>query len=104
MYAIIKTGGHQYRVAPGDTIEVELLDAKPGSQVELGEVLMVGGGDNGVQVGTPTVEGARVIATVVGAAKGPKLVVFKYKPKKRVRRKTGHRQGLTRLSIKEIAL
>jgi large subunit ribosomal protein L21 len=104
LYAIIKTGGHQYRVAPGATIEVELLDAKPGSQVELGEVLMVGGGDNGVQVGTPTVEGARVIATVVGAAKGPKLVVFKYKPKKRVRRKTGHRQGLTRLSIKEIAL
>lgn len=103
MYAIIKTGGHQYRVAPGDTIEVELLEAEPGSQVELGEVLMVGG-DNGVQVGTPTVAGARVIATVVGQAKGPKLIIFKFKPKKRIRRKTGHRQGLTRLSIKEIAL
>lgn len=104
MYAIIKTGGHQFRVAPGDTIEVERLQAEPGSQVELGEVLMVGGGDNGVQVGNPTVQGARVIATVLGASKGPKLIVFKYKPKKRIRRKTGHRQGLTRLSIKEIAL
>lgn len=104
MYAIIKTGGHQFRVAPGDTIEVERLQAEPGSQVELGEVLMVGGGDNGLQVGTPTVQGARVIATVLGDSKGPKLIVFKYKPKKRIRRKTGHRQGLTRLSIKEIAL
>ncbi len=102
MYAIIKTGGHQYRVAPGDTIEVEKLNGEPGSQVELGEVLMVGG-ENGVEVGTPLVSGARVIATVIAQSKGPKLVIFKFKPKKRYRRKTGHRQNLTKLSIKEIA-
>ncbi|MDQ6693906.1 MAG: 50S ribosomal protein L21 [Chloroflexota bacterium] len=101
MYAIIKTGGHQYRVAPGDTIEVEKLDAAPGSQVELGEVLMVHG-DNGLLVGTPTVNGAKVVATVMRQTKGPKLIVFKFKPKKRYRRKTGHRQNLTRLSITDI--
>lgn len=103
MYAIIRTGGHQYKVAPGDTIEVEKLDAQPGTDIELGEVLMVSG-DNGLTVGTPTVQGARVLARVLGEAKGEKLIVFKYKPKKRYRRKTGHRQSLTRLSIREIAL
>ncbi|HEX9989352.1 MAG TPA: 50S ribosomal protein L21 [Chloroflexia bacterium] len=103
MYAIVRTGGHQYRVAPGDTIEVEKLDAEKGAEVELTEVLMVSG-DNGVQVGTPLVEGARVLATVVSQGKGEKLIVFKFKPKKRYRRKTGHRQSLTRLAIKEIAL
>jgi large subunit ribosomal protein L21 len=101
VYAIIQTGGHQYRVAPGDTIEVERIDAQPGSDVELGEVLLVSG-DNGVQIGTPFVGGAKVVARVVGPAKGEKLIVFKFKAKKRYRRKTGHRQGLTRLSIKEI--
>ena len=103
MYAIIQTGGHQYRVAPGDTIEVERLDAEPGTDVELGEVLMVGGED-GVQIGTPLVGGAKVLARVVGQGRGAKLTVFKYKPKKRYRRKTGHRQSITRLAIKEISL
>ena len=103
MYAIIRTGGHQYRVAPGDTIEVEKLDGEPGSQVELGEVLMVSN-DEGVQVGTPLVKGAKVVATVLRQGKGKKLVVFKYKPKKRYRRKTGHRQSLTMLAIKEISI
>lgn len=101
MYAIVKTGGHQYKVAPGDIIEVERLDAEAGSRIELGEVLMVGG-EAGVQVGTPLVSGARVVATVVSQHRGPKLIVFKYKAKKRYRRKTGHRQNLTRLAIKEI--
>jgi large subunit ribosomal protein L21 len=101
VYAIIRTGGHQYRVAPGDTIEVERLEAEPGSQVELGEVLMVSN-DDGVQVGTPLVDGARVIATVLRQGKGKKLIVFKFKSKKRYRRKTGHRQNLTMLAIKEI--
>lgn len=101
MYAIIRTGGHQYRVQPGDTIEVERLEAETGSQVELGEVLMVSN-DSGVQVGSPLVEGAKVVATVLRQGKGEKLIVFKYKPKKRYRRKTGHRQSLTTLSIKEI--
>ncbi len=103
MYAIVRTGGHQYRVAPGDIIKVERLEAEPGSQVELGEVLMVSG-DDGVQVGTPTVSGAKVIAKVLRQGKGEKLVVFKYKPKKRYRRKTGHRQNITMLSIKEISI
>ena len=104
MYAIIKTGGHQYRVAPGDTLEVEKLDAEPGTNVELGEVLLVGGGDNGITIGTPFIDGAKVLARVVSQGKGQKLIIFKYKPKKRYRRKTGHRQGVTRLSIKEISV
>ena len=103
MYAIVRTGGHQYRVAPGDVIEVERLEAEPGSQIELVDVLMVSG-DDGVQVGTPTVGGAKVIAKVLSQGKGEKLVVFKFKPKKRYRRKTGHRQNLTMLSIKEISI
>lgn len=104
MYAIIKTGGHQYRVAPGDTLEVEKLDAEPGTNVELGEVLLVGGADNGITIGTPFIEGAKVLAKVVSQGKGQKLIVFKYKPKKRYRRKTGHRQSLTRIAITEISL
>jgi len=103
VYAIVKTGGHQYKVAPGDTIEVEKLDAEPGSDVELGEVLMVSNGD-GVQVGSPFVSGAKVLARVVSQGRGEKLIVFKYKPKKRYRRKTGHRQSLTRISITEISV
>ena len=103
MYAIIKAGGHQFRVAPGDTIEVEKLDAEPGADVELGEVLMVSNGD-GVQIGAPFVSGAKVLARVLSHGKGEKLIVFKFKPKKRYRRKTGHRQSLTRLAIKEISL
>ena len=101
MYAIIRTGGHQYRVAPGDIIEVERLEGEPGSQVELGDVLMLSG-DNGVQVGTPTVGGAKVIAKVLSQGKGEKIVIFKFKPKKRYRRKTGHRQNITMLSILEV--
>ena len=104
MYAIIKTGGHQYTVAPGDTLEVEKLEAEPGANIELGEVLLVGGGDNGITIGTPFIDGAKVLARVVSQGKGQKLVVFKYKAKKRYRRKTGHRQNLTRLSIKEISV
>src|SRR5437762_3431217 len=96
VYAIVQTGGHQYKVAPGDTIEVEKLDAEPGANVELGEVLMVIG-DDGVQVGAPLVDGAKVLARVVAQGRGNKLVVFKFKPKKRYRRKTGHRQSITRL-------
>jgi large subunit ribosomal protein L21 len=103
VYAIIQTGGHQYKVAPGDTIDVEKLDVEPGADVELGEVLMVSG-DDGVQIGTPLIGGAKVLARVVSQGKGAKLIIFKYKPKKRYRRKTGHRQSITRLAIKEISL
>ena len=103
MYAIVQTGGHQYRVAPGDTIEVEKLDAEKGSDVELSEVLMVSNGD-GVKIGTPFVKGAKVLARVIGQGRGEKIIVFKFKAKKRYRRKTGHRQSITTLAIKEISV
>jgi len=103
VYAIIETGGKQYRVAEGDTLDVELLHAEPGQVVELNRVLLVASED-GVQIGTPTVKGAVVRARVVDRVKGPKIVVFKYKPKNRYRRKTGHRQKYTRLRIDKIVL
>lgn len=101
MYAILETGGKQYKVRPGDTIEVEKLPAEPGETIELGRVLMVGDGPD-VTVGTPLVAGATVAAEVVDQHRGPKIIVFKYKAKVRYRRKTGHRQSLTRLRIREI--
>jgi large subunit ribosomal protein L21 len=101
VYAVIETGGKQYRVAAGDTIEVERLPAEAGSQVEIDRVLMVAG-DEGVTIGAPVVSGAAVLATVTEHLRGPKIVVFKMKPKKRYRRKTGHRQELTRLKIDSI--
>ncbi len=101
MYAILETGGKQYKVRPGDTIEVEKLVAEPGESVELGRVLMVAG-DDGVTIGSPLVDGASVLAEVVDQHRGKKIIVFKYKAKVRYRRKTGHRQSLTTLRIKEI--
>ncbi len=101
MYAVIETGGKQYRVAAGDTITVERLSADAGSQVEIDRVLMVSG-DAGVTIGAPVVDGAAVVATVSEHFRGPKIRVFKFKPKKRYRRTQGHRQELTRLQIDEI--
>jgi large subunit ribosomal protein L21 len=101
VYAIIRDRGTQYRVEEGQVLEVALLDADPGSQLELGEVLLVGGSDN-VRVGTPLVEGAKVLAKVVDTTKGDKIIVFKYKNKKRYRRRTGHRQQYTRIAISQI--
>ncbi|MEX1157547.1 MAG: 50S ribosomal protein L21 [Thermomicrobiales bacterium] len=101
MYAVIETGGKQYRVAAGDTIEVERLPDEAGAQVEIGRVLMVAG-DDGVTIGAPVVTGAAVVATITEHLRGPKLVIFKFKPKKRYRRKTGHRQELTRIKIDTI--
>ena len=100
MYAIIETGGKQYRVQPGETIVVESLAAEVGSTVELDRVLMLGG--ENVVIGNPTVAGARVVADVVEHGRGEKLVVFKYKRKNRYQRKTGHRQAYTRLAIKDV--
>jgi len=102
-YAVIKTGGKQYSVSAGQVLEVEKLDVEPGSEIELTDVLMVSD-DGSVKTGKPTVEGARVVARVLAQDRARKIVVFKYKPKKRYRRKTGHRQSITRLAIKEIAL
>ena len=101
MYAIIRDRGMQYRVEEGQIVEVALLDAQPGSQVELGEVLLIGGGER-AQVGSPLIAGAKVLAKVLGDVKGDKIVVFKYKNKKRYRRRTGHRQQYTRIAISQI--
>ena len=101
MYAIIRDRGTQYRVEEGQVLEVALMDADIGSQVELGEVLMLGGGDS-VQVGAPLVDGAKVLAKVIGNTKGNKIIVFKYKNKKRYRRRTGHRQKYTSIAISQI--
>ncbi len=103
MYAIVRDRGMQYRVEQGKTIDLALLDAEPGSEIELDEVLLVGDTDD-VKVGTPLVEGARVRAQVVGDVKGKKIVVFRYRNKKRYRRRVGHRQQYTRVKIDEIML
>jgi large subunit ribosomal protein L21 len=100
MYAVIRTGGKQYRVAPNDVIAVERLAVEPGSSIELAEVLMVGG--ETPQVGSPLVAGASVGATVLEQGKGPKLVIFKKRRRKSSRRRTGHRQKLTVLRITDI--
>ncbi len=102
-YAIVEAMGHQYRVAPEEYLEVDRLPFEVGDLVELERVLLVVDGDQ-VHVGTPTVEGARVRAVVVDHFKGPKILVFKYKPRKRYRRRRGHRQKYTRLLVKEILL
>lgn len=101
MYAIIRDRGMQYRVEEGQVVEVARLNAEPGSQVELGEVLLVGGSDQTL-VGAPLVAGAKVFGRVIGNVKGEKIVVFHYKNKKRYRRRTGHRQELTRVAISQI--
>lgn len=101
MYAVIESGGRHYRVAVGDTIDVEKVLAEKGTPIEIDRVVMVSG-DAGVSIGKPVVEGAKVTATVSDHFRGPKLIVFKMKPKKRYRRKTGHRQSLTRLTIDSI--
>jgi large subunit ribosomal protein L21 len=100
-YAIIETGGKQYRVAVGDRLAIEKLSVEPGSSITFDRVLMVGG-DGSPRVGTPLVAGATVQAQVEQQFRGPKIVVFKYKPKKRYRRRTGHRQSLTRVAITAI--
>ena len=103
MYAVVRTGGKQLRVAPGDVVAVERIPGSPGAQIELREVLLLGGGaGGGVRVGTPLVEGAVVRATVHGEAKGPKVRIFKYRRRKRYRLSKGHRQTYTQLRIDAI--
>ena len=103
MYAVIKTGGKQYKVAKNDVIQVEKLAGEAGSSVNLEEVLLVAD-DKGVTVGAPTVDGATVTATVVEQARGDKIVVFKKHRRKNYRRKAGHRQDLTVLRIADIKI
>ena len=102
-YAIVQTGGKQYRVQSGDIIDVERLEAAVGDRVELDDVRLVAQ-EAGVEIGTPQVDGARVLAQVEEQFRGPKIIVFKYKAKTRYRRKMGHRQQYTRLHIQEILL
>ena len=98
MYAVIVTGGKQYRVCEGDVIYVEKLDAKEGDTVEFDNVLVVGG-DKTVKVGTPNVEGATVSGKVIKHGKAKKVTVFTYRPKKNSKRKLGHRQQFTKVEI-----
>lgn len=101
-YAIIQTGGKQYRVAPGDVIDVERMkDHEPGDTVNFDDVLVVSH-EGDVSVGAPYVDGARVVAKVEEEGRAKKILVFKYKPKIRYRRKKGHRQRFARISIQEI--
>ncbi|MBE5781013.1 MAG: 50S ribosomal protein L21 [Clostridiales bacterium] len=100
MYAIIKTGGKQYKVQEGDIIFVEKLDAENGAEVEF-DALMVGDGES-IKVGAPVVEGVKVKAKVDSVVKGKKVIVFKYKPKKNIRKKTGHRQPYSKVEILSI--
>jgi large subunit ribosomal protein L21 len=100
MYAVIKTGGKQYRVSPGDILRVEKLPADKGSTVTFSEVLMVGG--DTVRVGAPTVAGASVLASVVTHDRAKKVIVFKLKRRKNYRRKKGHRQLFTEVQINSI--
>ncbi|HOW38112.1 MAG TPA: 50S ribosomal protein L21 [Candidatus Izemoplasmatales bacterium] len=102
MYAIIETGGKQVRVEAGQEIYIELLDAEVASTVTFDKVLMVGG--ETTKIGKPYVKGASVTATVVKHGKGPKIVVFKYEPKKHYHKKNGHRQPYTKLTVNEIVL
>jgi large subunit ribosomal protein L21 len=101
IYAIVETGGKQYKVAPKQKIEVERLSIPEDAIVELDRVLLIEDSKDTL-IGNPTIKGAKVIATSLGEAKGDKVIVFKYKPKVRYRRKKGHRQIYTRLSINEI--
>ena len=101
-YAIVEDGGKQYKAVEGGTIEVDRFPAEIGEQVDLERVLLVADGEN-IQIGKPVVPGTTVQATVVAQFKGPKIVVFKYKPRQRYRVKSGHRQKYTRLRIDSIS-
>lgn len=103
MYAIIETGGKQYRVQEGDTLFIEKLDVNAGESVEFNKVLAVSK-DGSLSFGSPVVEGATVKASVVENGKGPKVVIFKYKRKKDYRKKQGHRQPYTKVKIESISL
>lgn len=101
MFAVIKSGGRQYKVSVGEKLEVNRLPIEAGQQVEFEEVLLISDADNSM-VGAPFVENAKVVATVDAQARGKKVIIFKYKSKKRVRHRRGHRQEITLLTIDDI--
>jgi large subunit ribosomal protein L21 len=103
MYAVIKTGGKQHRVSEGDVLKIEKLEGLKGDTIVFEEVLLVSKEDQ-TRVGTPIVEGAKVVGEIVNQGKGPKIIIFKKKRRKGFLKKTGHRQPLTEVRIKEISL
>ncbi|MBI4536436.1 MAG: 50S ribosomal protein L21 [candidate division NC10 bacterium] len=103
MYAIIASGGKQYRVEPGALVTLERLSGEVGSRLDLDQVLMVSDGAQ-VKIGRPTVAGAKVVSEIIAHTRGEKIVVFKFKKRKKYRRKTGHRQEQTRIRIGEIVM
>jgi large subunit ribosomal protein L21 len=102
-YAIVESGGKQYKAVEGTTIDVDLLEIETGKSVVLDSVLLLVE-DEKILVGTPTIKGAKITTSVLDHVKGPKVVTFKYSPKKRIRTKTGHRQQYTRLKIETISV
>jgi large subunit ribosomal protein L21 len=101
MYAVIKTGGKQYKVSEGQTLKVEKLNAEEGASIDLNEVLMVADGDN-VKIGTPFVEGGKVTATVAAHGRGKKVNIIKFRRRKHHRKQMGHRQSYTEIKIDKI--
>ena len=100
-YAIIEHGGKQYRAVEGETLDVDLMSDEPGKKVTIDSVLLYVDGEN-VEVGTPTIKNAKVKTEIVEHGKGPKIVIFKYRPKQRYRVKSGHRQKFTKLLVESI--
>jgi large subunit ribosomal protein L21 len=100
-YAIVEDGGKQYRAVIGESIDVDLYPLEVGEEIDMEKVLLISDGEN-VKVGTPFVKGAKIQATVLAQVKGPKIIVFKYMAKERIRTKTGHRQKYTRVRIDAI--
>ncbi len=101
MYAVVQTGGKQIRMNPGDAVRIEKLSGDVGDTIEFSDVLMVGG-DEGVKIGTPKVEGAKVVGTITAQGRHPKIRVFKMKRRKRYRRTQGHRQSYTEVLVDHI--
>ena len=100
-YAVVRTGGKQFRVEPGTSVRVEKLDGTVGESVELAEVLLVGEKDRAT-IGTPLVDGAKVVGTITAQGRGPKITIFKMKRRKGYRRKAGHRQSYTEIRVDQI--
>jgi large subunit ribosomal protein L21 len=103
VYAVVKSGARQYRAGIGDIIVVERIPAQVGEQLELDQVLLIADKEQ-VKIGQPTIAGAQVLATVIAQEKGPKVQIFKYRPKERYRRRAGHRQHHTRLRVDQIVV
>ena len=102
MYAIVESGGKQYRVTEGDVVRIEKMEGEPGQEILLDKILLVGSGEEGVRVGTPFLEDVRVRAEILAQRRGPKVLVFKFKRRKNHRKKQGHRQDYTGIRIKAI--